>query len=299
MRARLTIAAGLVFIFCLHASSRSQADEPNLEAELRRLDSYPHAQRGPASEAAFAAFESAIGVLKEDLAKTRKQLPKQLAAVFESSVASNAARVVDESDDYKVADYRCYVSAMRTLELSESLIVLPLRAKTLDLDQLDVAERQYDELLRRFESRSEAKPDDVPDSVVSVLLRRAGHDVFASGFGIVLTETQRKELEALLDAQADHWKNATTVRQQGEAKRAAWSALSDFFVPLDKSTSGGLAARLATLAWSNRHGELERNVRDGVRESEKAEIAAIQAAAQREARAPEPKPAEPEPAPLP
>ncbi|MFO0900557.1 MAG: hypothetical protein U0836_24265 [Pirellulales bacterium] len=299
MKALVAIAAGLAFVFCAHASSRSRANEPNLEAELRRLDSYLHAQRGPASEAAFAAFESAIGVLKEDLAKTREQLPKQLATVFETSVASNAARVVDESDDYKVADYRCYVSAMRTLELSESLIVLPLRAKKLDLDRLDVAERQYDELLRRFESRSKAKPDDAPDSVVSVLLRRAGHDVFASGFGIVLTETQCKELEALLDAHADHWKNATSLRQRGEAKRAGLIAVTDFFVPLDRSSGGGLAAQLATLAWSNRHGELEQSVRDGARESEKAETAAIQAAAQRDARAPEPKPAEPEPTPLP
>jgi hypothetical protein len=281
------------------ASSRAQADEPNVDAELRRLDSYLHAQRGPASAAAFAAFESAIGVLKEDLAKTRKQLPKELGTRFDASVAANVARVVDSSDDYKIADYRCYVSAMRALEFSQQLIVLPVRLKKMDLTRLDIAERQYDDLLQRFESRAKGELGDGSDSMSSRFLRDAGHDVFALGFGIVLSEAQRKELEALLDAQAERWAAATTARDKGKAMSEGWKEVSGIFAPFDRALEVVVTARLATLAWSNKHGKLVQSVREVTRESEQAEVAAIKAAAERESRAPEPKPAEPEPAPLP
>lgn len=82
--------------------------------------------------------------------------------------------------------------------------------------------------------------------------------------------------------------------------RAGWAVATDFFHPLDQSLRSPLFERLATLAWSNKHGKLQQSVRDGVQEADEAEIAAIQAAASREAaREPEPPPAEPEPAPLP
>lgn len=173
-----------------------------LKARLERLFADAHTDTAGALREALVEMRTGVGEMRDALARTEQELAAERQHHDDAVRRRGLAESIGDTETVEVAD--------RFVARHRQRVDVLVRKLDVQRDELDMAERELEELTARVRATAPGRTDGMPDSIA-----RAWRDIEAAGGGrpgadleseLLKAEAEKKLHEAAVEAQLAHLK---------------------------------------------------------------------------------------------